>query len=51
MIVLVLLFTRGLYSNAPIIWGLVFEPLIVFGGVSLRARARRARGPCARVTA
>ena len=46
-IVLVLLFARGLYSNAPIIWGLV-SSLVVFVGVSLRPRARRRRsGPCA----
>jgi SSS family solute:Na+ symporter len=34
VVVLVLLFARGLYSNAPIIWGLV-SSLVVFVAVSL----------------
>ena len=45
-LVLVLLFTRGLYSNAPIIWGLV-SSLVVFVGVSLLPERGDARGACA----
>ena len=50
VVVLVLLFARGLYSNAPIIWGLV-SSLVVFVGVSLVPERGTARGPAPRVTA
>ncbi len=49
VIVVVLLFTRGLYSNAPIIWGLV-SSLVVFVGVSLLPERGEARGRAPRLT-
>jgi solute:Na+ symporter, SSS family len=49
VIVVVLLFTRGLYSNAPIIWGLV-SSLVVFVGVSMLPERGEARGRAPRLT-